>query len=286
MKKTILSSVLCFVLILVSIVFCGCSQVNYINYTDENGVYTEVLEITIEETKFQNPNKAKQDISDQVNSTLLSVHSSYTMNINSKINEFKFDPEKQELYEKYNDLLDDVSWDIHNFDENNYFFVKLMFQSTTSYLMFYDITEKNFSEKEEVKGLFYNTVYYKGNLGYYLQHSLYSTLRFSPYLESYFKTFSEEDVNLTYTYLVGSSRYHSNADDTYYAGDGLYAHSWNVDINTIDKEIHFSLRLANRYIWYLLSIGISLIVCFVLIIVSLISHWVRKRKQEKNPMNS
>lgn len=285
MKKTVLKSVLCFVLIMVSIVFCGCSQVNFINYTDENGIYTEVLEITLDETKFENLNKAKQDISDAVNSTLLSKYSTYTMNINMKLNEFKYDSEKQDLYVAYQDLLDDVTWETHNFDDKNYFYIKLMFASTSSYLIFYDITEKNFSEKEVTKGLFYNTINYKGNLGYYIQHSLYSTLRHSPYLDKYFETFSEEDVDLTYSYLAGSSRYKSNADEVFYVGEGLYSHTWKVDTNNMDKEIHFSLRIANRWIWYVLAIGISLIVCVILILTALIMHFLKK-KQQKNPMNS
>lgn len=273
-------------LIFVSIVFCGCSKVNYINYTDEDGVYTEILEITLDESKFENIDNAKQDILDAVDSTLLSKHSSYTLKINSKLNELRYDQNKQELYKKYQDLLDDVSWSIEDFDENNYFYIKLKFESTSSYLFFYDIKEKNFSQKEVHKGLFYDKIYFKGNLGYYVQHSLYSTLNQSIYLKEYFDKFSEKDVDLTYSYLAGSSRYKSNADTVTYAEDGLYSHSWKVNTDNMDKEIYFTLRLANRWVWYVLAISISLIVCVILITISLIKHLKKKNKQEKNPMES
>ena len=286
-KATFKKSILCFLLILISLIFGGCSQVNYVNYTDENGIYTEVVEITLDETKFENLEQAKQDISDHVNSTLLSEYTSYTFKVNNKINEYRYDPQNQDLYEAYIDLLDDVTWEFNNFEDGNYFYVKLMFASTSSYLIFYDLTEKNFTEKDINEGLFYNTITYTGNLGYYIKNSLYSSLKSSPYLKKYFNQFSEQDVDLTYTYLAGSNRYKSDADETYYAGDGLYAHVWKVDTNNMEKEIHFSLRIANRWIWYVVAISISLLFCIVLAIIGVMIHIVKKKKEkEKNPMNS
>jgi len=286
MKKSMLRTILCCMLILVSIVFCGCSNVHYVNYTDENGVYTEMLEITLVKTKFENLESAKQDITNAIKSTLESQHSSYTADINAKINEIKNDPKKQDLCIAYNNLLDDISWNIDEFNKNNSLVVKLQFQSKTSYLFFYDISNKNFSKKEINKGLFYNKIYFKGNLNHFMQNSLYQTLKSSIYLKKYFNIFDEEDVNLTYSYLAGSSRYKSNADSISYAGDGYYSHTWNVDINNPDKEIYFSVRLANRWIWYVLAIGISLIVCFILVVIALILKIKNRPKQEKNPMDS
>ena len=119
-----------------------------------------------------------------------------------------------------------------------------------------------------------------------MQNSLYQTLKSSIYLKKYFNIFDEEDVNLTYSYLAGSSRYKSNADSISYAGDGYYSHTWNVDINNPDKEIYFSVRLANRWIWYVLAIGISLIVCFILVVIALILKIKNRPKLEKNPIDS
>ena len=281
MKKNALKLIVCLTLILVSVLFTGCSSVNYVNYTDENGVYTEAVEITIDSTKFQNVEHAKQDISDAVNSELLEKYTAYTFSITSKMNEIANDPEKQELYNLYEDILDDITWKQEGFENDNYFYIKIMFESKTSYLLFYNLNEKNFSEKEIQKGLLYNKITYKGHLGYYVQNSLYNTLKNSVYLHKYSFIFNETDVNLTYSYLVGSSRYKSNADKVFYVGDGLHSHTWNVDLNNMDKEIYFTLTLANRWIWYLTAIAISLIICIIISLIYLIKHFKSKKNKEK-----
>lgn len=277
MNKVAYKSILCFLLIIVSLIFCGCSQVNYVNYTDEDGVYTEVVEITLDETKFTNVEQVKKDISNQVDITLETKHNAYLSKVGTKIEEYRYDPENQDLFKAYNDLLDDITWQTS--DEDNYYQVKIMFNSTSSYLIFYDLTKKNFSNKSVKEGLFYDTITFTGNLGYYVQNSLYPTLRYSPYLEKYFNIFSEEDVDLTYTYLTSSKRYKSDADRVNYAGDGYYAHSWVVNSENIEKEIHFSVRIANRWIWYVVAIGISLIFALILVIIAIVIN-IPKRKKD------
>lgn len=284
MKKTFTKIIVCFTLILVSFIFVGCCNVSYTNFT-EDGIYNEVLEVTLNEQTLKDEGyndleitRFKGDMLSLANNTLNDKYSSYENKIQNNINKYKHDPEKKDLLDAYTELLTAVKITPPKW-ENNVFSAKIEFASKSAYLIFYDLTEKNFSKEEIEKGLFYNTRYYKGSLGYAVNYGLYSTL--SHNLSHYFSKFTPEDTSLSYTYLAPSSRYHSNADQITYYDDGYYAHTWKVDTNNLDKEIYFYLRLANRWIWYLTAILISLVVVVILIVIAIIKHLITKKKEQE-----
>ena len=263
-------------LICVSFIFTGCASVNYTTLKYSNGEIIETVECTLNEqllkNKGYNVNEKKNAISATAYVALQEKYSGYITKITNKYENLiqNKDFENAEIYEE---LLESVTvyqpvW------RENILFCKIHFKTSTAYYMFYNLTEPNFKRDREIKNLFTEKIYFRGNLGYALNNSLYSTL--STRLDLQFMKFSEQDVSLSYSYLAPSRRYHSNADDINVTKDG-YLHTWYVR-EDINQEIYFYVILANRHVWYLLAIVISLFVTFILLVVALIKITLCRKK--------
>ena len=263
-------------LICVSFLFAGCSQVNYTTIKHSNGEITESVTCLLDYQALENRGydiaEKKLAISATAIVTMEEKLGEYLTKINLKLNQayLNKDDETIALYNKLKESITiyEPTW------EDNILNCKINFKNSTSYYLFYNLTEANFKQTKTKHNLFTNKIYYTGNLGYSLNHSLYSILAVR--LKNQFLKFGENDVSLSYTYLAPARRYHSNANYIKPCDEG-YLHTWLVESGNFDKEIYFYLIIANRNAWYLLAIVISLIVCLVLLIVAVIKTVIKPK---------
>jgi len=268
---------ICLLLICVSFIFVGCANVNYTTIKYSNGEIVETVNCVLNEQllidKGYNVELKKNSIATTAYLALQDKYSEYIAKINQKREQAIINQEHDKL-SLYEQLLESVNvyqpaW------TKDVLVCKIHFKSATAYYLFYDLKQPNFQQAETKKNLFTNKIYYRGNLGYSINHGLYSTI--ANKLDLQFMKFSAEDVNLTYSYLAPARRYHSNANYIQSTSDG-YLHTWVVGEN-LDEEIYFYLIIANRHAWYLLAIAISLLVCFILLLVGIIKIYISKNKK-------
>lgn len=286
MRITICKFITSFMLIFISIVFCGCGTINYVNYKDEDGNFHEVIEYYLDEEKFANYpsiSKVKNEITTIANKTLIEKYQNYETLVNNLVISCQTNPDKQHLVDSYKELLTHVSFDTPHW-EGNYFKCRLAFTSTSAYLIYYELTNTNFSLTKTKEGFLYNTTYFIGNPAYLTEKSLYANIKFN--LSKTFTEFSAKDLSFSYTYLTTSKRYHSNANYVEYAGENYYAHVWNLNEGNINKEIYFYLKLANRSSWYIIAIIISILTTAIMLLVGLVIHKITKNKTKKTYENS
>lgn len=276
MKRKPLTFMITFMLIAVSIVFAGCSDVNYLSGKDVDGNIVEQVSASIDESLFTSDELfiKKSQILHIANDTINEKLNDYNNKLNLLIVEAHAMGETEtEL--KYRQLLKEVTISKPTWDGNT-FYVNASFQSESAYLIFYGLTERNFKEKYTTEKWLYNTIHFKGSLGYYQNYGLYNSLKTD--LQPVFPEFSSDDATLTYSYLTQSRRYHSNADTKIHTQDG-YLHTWKVD--DINQEIEFTLKIANRQNWYILAILIGLTFTLILSIIALIVVLIKHRKNKR-----
>ena len=276
MKRKLMLLVTSFVLIIVSIFFVGCSKVNYTSGKDINDNIVEQVSAKIDESNFIGTDLLirKSQISNIAKNTLQTKLNDYNSKVNSMIVEAHLQGETEKEI-KYKQLLKEITVSEPEWDGNT-FYVNASFQSESAYLIFYGLSERNFKEKYTTEQWLYNTIHYKGSLGYYQNYGLYNTLKRD--IQFVFPEFTSEDTTLTYSYLTQSRRYHSNADTKVHTQDG-YLHTWKVD--NINQEIEFTLKIANRQNWYILAILIGFSFTLILSIVALILVIIKRHKNKR-----
>lgn len=265
-----------YLLMAISIFFAGCSDINYTSGKDIDGNIVEQVSATIDESLFAGTDLLirKTQINNIATDTINNKLNDFYNKINFLIAEAHV-LEETETEQKYRQILKEVTISEPIWDGNT-FFVNASFQSESAYLIFYGLTERNFKEKSTTKHWLYNTIHYKGNLGYYQNYGLYNTLKTN--IQTVFPEFTSEDTTLTYSYLTQSKRYHSNADKKQHTQDG-YLHTWEV--TDINQEIEFRLNIANRQNWYILAILIGLSCTLILSIIALIIVIVKRHKNKR-----
>lgn len=83
-----------------------------------------------------------------------------------------------------------------------------------------------------------------------------------------------------YVYIVPTARLHSNADEIIQDGN-YYYHVWKINTNTLNENSNSIIKIeywtisANRVTWYILAIGISIIVITII-------YFVGKSKEKNN----
>lgn len=275
MKFTKIFSIV-FLLICVSFLFAGCASINYTTMKYSNGEMVETVDCLLDEEKMETKGydveKQKLSIATTAYLALQDKYTKYLADVNIELNKALASKELERAT-----LLEEMLESVIVYEpywEENVLHCEIYFKSSSAYYLFYGLTEPNFKQEKIKENLFTNKIYYKGNLGYSLNHSLYSTI--ATRLDMQFMKFSEQDVNLTYSYLAPARRYHSNANYIQATKDG-YLHTWIVGEN-IDQEIYFYLTLANRHAWYLLAIVISLFITFILLVIAVIKICIKPKK--------
>lgn len=280
MKKSLRIFILLNMLIFVSTIFSGCAEINYSTIKTKDGGIVEKVTALIDEQSLidanYNVNIKKLEIEQIATSAMQELVNDYNQKIQQQIHIYTVQQD-QEMIASFTDLLDDVTA-LKPYWENTVFNCQINFDSVSAYCLFYDLTETNFSTQTTRSNWWSTKITYSGNLGYAINSGLYSILKTK--LNLTFLNFSDQDTNLSYSYLARSKRYHSNSDYVLATTDG-YLHTWKIDSSNIDKEIYFYLNIANRGHWFLISIILSLIITTIILFISIIILFIKKTKNIK-----
>lgn len=267
-------------LVVVTISFCACSSVRTMTVTNTDGTIDELVYISLDTQAIIDAGYDNLDIESMqtdITTTAMREASNIVDNFKQSIDDllaFNFTMDFKTRTDLLN-IRDGLEVVTSSWQDNTYV-IGLRFSDINVYRYYYNITEEAEVQPTNEEHFLYTKVIYSG-LNMYVNYSdLY--LRLNQEFSAKFPEFIENENELLYTYVTESRREHSDADFITRL-DGNYYHTWIVDGNNLGEEITLYYNIANRGNCILLCIGISILVCGVLLIIGLIVDKRKKKKQ-------
>lgn len=273
-------------LIMMAFSLCACGSVNSMVVTNPDGSINEVVIVNLDVLTNSDYLSIKTDA---IRVAKLEADAMKSL-LNTKIDvEFLTNgiTEENAYLESYRNGIQFVS----NLEKPNQMILGVQFKNEEVYKYYYGITNDSSSESVVEKGFLFNKVIYHGSSIYVKHNSIY--LRLSDYFsKKYPDLINLEEAEISYTRVSELRREHSNANYVTQKG-GKFYHTWvynaaevqDYQSNEIYADIMIYYNVANRSNWILLSIGLSLIVCFIMLVVSIIISKIKKT-QIKNKLNN
>lgn len=267
-------------LVVVTISFCACSSVRTMTVTNADGTIDELVYISLDTQALIDAGYDNLDIESMqtdITTTAMREASNIVDNFKQSIDDllaFNFTMDFKTRTDLLN-IRDGLEVVTSSWQDNTYV-IGLRFSDINVYRYYYNITEEAEVQPTNEEHFLYTKVIYSG-LNMYVNYSdLY--LRLNQEFSAKYPEFIENENELLYTYVTESRREHSDADFITKL-DGNYYHTWIVDGNNLGEEITLYYNIANRGNCILLCIGISILVCGVLLIIGLIVDKHKKKKQ-------
>lgn len=267
-------------LVVVTISFCACSSVRTMTVTNTDGTIDELVYISLDTQAIIDAGYDNLDIESMqtdITTTAMREASNIVDNFKQSIDDllaFNFTMDFKTRTDLLN-IRDGLEVVTSSWQDNTYV-IGLRFSDINVYRYYYNITEEAEVQPTNEEHFLYTKVIYSG-LNMYVNYSdLY--LRLNQEFSAKFPEFIENENELLYTYVTESRREHSDADFITRL-DGNYYHTWIVDGNNLGEEITLYYNIANRGNCILLCIGISIVVCGVLLIIGVIVDKHKKKKQ-------
>lgn len=267
-------------LVVVTISFCACSSVRTMTVTNADGTIDELVYISLDTQALIDADYDNLDIESMqtdITTTAMREASNIVDNFKQSIDDllaFNFTMDFKTRTDLLN-IRDGLEVVTSSWQDNTYV-IGLRFSDINVYRYYYNITETTEVQPTNEEHFLYTKVIYSG-LNMYVNYSdLY--LKLNQEFSAKFPEFIENENELLYTYVTESRREHSDADFITRL-DGNYYHTWIVDGNNLGEEITLYYNIANRGNCILLCIGISIVVCGMLLIIGLIVDKHKKKKQ-------
>lgn len=277
-----------FMLILLTFSLCACGKINATKISNEDGSIDERISIELNMETILNelePNEFEElkiDIYKQTKKEINYIKNKFDLKIIADLAIAIKDGNKEKI-EYLNNLKNGIE-EIEPIWQNNKLTAGVKYKNDTIYKYYYNISDENKNEPEIEEHFLYNKVIYKGYSIYVKYFDLYERMN-NYYTEKYPEFIDKNKIELNYTYSTDLRREHSNADDINYI-DGKYYHTWKIDENNLQKlktgemdpEIVIYYNIANSANCIILCLGITFILCAILLIVGIFI--VRKNKKK------
>lgn len=268
-------------LVVVTISFCACSSVRTMTVTNTDGTIDELVYISLDTQAIIDAGYDNLDIESMqtdITTTAMREASNIVDNFKQSIDDllaFNFTMDFKTRTDLLN-IRDGLEVVTSSWQDNTYV-IGLRFSDINVYRYYYNITEEAEVQPTNEEHFLYTKVIYSG-LNMYVNYSdLY--LKLNQEFSAKYPEFIDSSSNeLLYTYVTDLRREHSDADYVTYM-DGKYYHTWLVDSENIAEPITLYYNIANRGNCILLCIGISIVVCGVLLIIGVIVDKHKKKKQ-------
>lgn len=267
-------------LVVVTISFCACSSVRTMTVTNADGTIDELVYISLDTQALIDAGYDNLDIESMqtdITTTAMREASNIVDNFKQSIDDllaFNFTMDFKTRTDLLN-IRDGLEVVTSSWQDNTYV-IGLRFSDINVYRYYYNITEEAEVQPTNEEHFLYTKVIYSG-LNLYVNYSdLY--LRLNQEFSAKYPEFIENENELLYTYVTESRREHSDADFITRL-DGNYYHTWIVNGDNLGEEITLYYNIANRGNCILLCIGISIVVCGVLLIIGVIVDKHKKKKQ-------
>lgn len=267
-------------LLIMSVGFCACGELNSSIITNENGSIDEIVTINLDAEKIEELGYSEVEIENlkaNIRLDALSEADKMKQNLNNKISMqlsmFELTNEAKEILNSY---YNGITVKESNWSDNAYS-IKVQFKNIDVYKYYYDIDDNITVTQYKEEHFLYNKIYWYGNTMYFKHRELYQNLK-TKYEISYPNLIDCENAKLTYTYCVTQRRQHSDANSIQYS-NGKYYHTWEIDKDNPNQKIMFYYNIANAYNWILISLVISLFVAGILTLIVIIK---KDKKINKN----
>ena len=269
-------------LILMSFCLCGCAQVNFVTYHSDDGSIQEYVHLNIDEQTLEqhgyNIDSVKLQIQSDAHTEAKKLLDEYRLKIYNQYNKGIV------TNEEYTTLYGGVNIIEQKWQDNNYI-IGIQFNSSSIYKKYYELLNNAAftSKTKQVKKLFYTKTYHYGTTGFG-DYSIFNRI-YNYYSNTIFASISPQENQLNYSYSVSSRRIHSDADRIRLDSNGNYIHSWKVSPDEPSRQIYFYTISANRSIWIIACIGISLTLSITLTIIAIFKYKYCKSHLDK-PTNN
>lgn len=270
--------ILSIMLVLLMFLLCGCASVNFVTYHSDDGSIQEYVYITLDKQALLSHGYNIASVQFEIKSNSYQQATTLVQEYRNKL-EIEYHSNILTNYE-YTELYNGIKVIEQDWSDCKYT-IGLHFNSSTIYKKYYELlNDVTFtSNPKQVKKLFYTKSYYYGTTNYG-DYSIFNTI-YNYYNNTMFASISPQQTSLTYSYSVSTRRFHSDADQVQMDNNGNYIHTWNVDPSNPARQICFYTITANRSVWILTAVGISLATCLVLCIVGVILHKKHKNSIDK-----
>lgn len=281
--KTILKNILIiFLLLIVSVCFCACGEINSSVISQDNGTIEEVVIVKLDLDKILDLGyttnqilKLKEEIQSDAQDQSISMKEKLNNKVALQLTIPNLEKETREVLESY---YNGITIKESNWNDNQYS-IKVVFKNIDVYKYYYNISDDNKVETKEEKHFFYNKLYWYGNTMYLKHRELYESLK-NKYQTKY-PNLINDDAKLTYTYCADLRRQHSDADYIEKV-DGKYYHTWIVDKENPNQQIMFYYNVANTYNWIIISVIVTLIITIIFSIIVIIKKINKNSKNKEN----
>lgn len=276
-KNNFKKVVLIIMLLIMSVSFCACGELNSSIISNENGGIDEIVVVNLNVNQILSLGYTETEIT-ELKSDIKTDAQMQANEIKNKLNQKvllqlsipNLTEEAKEVLNSYYNGVAVVQADWNN----NSYSIKVQFKNIDVYKFYYNISDNATITRYKEEHFLYNKIYWYGNTMYFKHRELYETLK-TKYEMEYPNLINCENSKLTYTYCVTQKRQHSDANSIVYK-NGKYYHTWQIDKNNPNQKIMFYYNIANAYNWVLISLVVSLFVAGILTVIVLIKNNKKK----------
>ena len=281
-KTFLKNAMIVFLLLIVSVCFCACGQINSSIISHADGSIEEFVTIELDIAKVINAGYLNvQQIKDEISTDAQREALTIKENLNIKVQQDLLLTTDENTIKKLNSYYNGIEAYENKWEDNQYT-IKVVFKNIEVYKYYYNISDSGNVEMKEEKHFFYTKMYWYGSTEYLKHRELYYILK-AKYETLYPNLVNHTDAKLTYTYCADLRRQHSDADYIEKI-DGKYYHTWIIDKNNIEQPIMFYYNVANTYNWILVALVITFVVTGILWTIVLINK--NKKKKQNNIENN
>lgn len=279
-KHKYLRLIILFMLIVSTFCLSACSSINATTQINDDGTIDEYVVVNIDDNDLINQGYS----SSQILSLKTDVQD-IGKNASKKLcNEFNSRVQTAILLATTQDEIDELKSYLNGVtalkgNSANALVFGIRFKNASVYRYYYNIFTYQAPNYKYEKHFLYTKVYYYGLTMYADYTSLYNSIK-AELSAQYPEIVANNKAQLSYTYETDMRREHSDADYIT-SKNGKYYHTWIVDNDDFEKPVMIYYNIANSGNCILICIGITIVLCGVLLMIALIIEKCKGKKSKQ-----
>lgn len=280
-KKKVLPIFVCLLIVLSTMFFSACSNINLTTVVNEDGSIDEIVTVLLDEQDLKSQGYSSNRIS-QIKNDIVDCGTQASTNICSDFNvrvqaDILLASTPAEVA-KLNSYLNGISSLQNNLPQDVKYVFGIRFKNADVYRYYYNVSANQSPNYQTEKHFLYTKYYYYGLTMYADYTSLYNNIK-SSFATKYPTIVLNNQATLTYTYQTEYRRERTNADKITQK-NGIYYHTWLVHESDFQQPIMIYYNIANSGNCILLCIGATMVICLLLWIIALIVDKSKAKKQK------
>lgn len=282
-KNKLLPIFVCMLIVLSTMFFSACSNINLTTVVNDDGTIDEFVTIKIDEQDLISQGYSSDNIL-QIKNDIVDCGTQASSNICSDFNvrvqaDILLATTPAEVV-KLNSYLNGISSLQNNLTEDGSYVFGIRFKNADVYRYYYNMSANHSPTYKTEKHFLYTKYYYYGLTMYADYTSLYSNIK-SSFATKYPTLILNNKATLTYTYQTEYRREHTDAD-LVTEKNGVYYHTWLVDEDNFQQPIMIYYNIANSGNCILLCVGATMVICLLLWLVAFIVDKSKAKKAKQS----